>query len=273
LVNRIKRFYVLLTINLCLVFFAVGCNQGEPDQSRYANVKKTPAPQVDVDPWAATLSEITELAISPDDERDSNGQLIAISLRGKDVTLTDLAKTEDAKSLQRVNAHSGNLSEADMAAIAMFPNLKTLKLNVNNRVTDESLRCLKNLEKLQVLSLFFCTELNGSGFVHLTELDSLANLNIGNNKNISDKSLSCLSELKGLRILLASSLNGITDEGVKHLSKIENLRRLQLSGDRITDAGLMYLASLKNLEILTLSRNHTEEAIENLKKAMPNCTI
>ena len=72
---------------------------------------------------------------------------------------------------------------------------------------------------------------------------------------------------------MASSLNGITDEGLKYLSKIENLRRLRLSGDQITDAGLMYLASLKDLEILTLSRDHGEEVMENLKKAMPNCTI
>ncbi len=67
------------------------------------------------------------LAISPDDERDNNGHLIAISLRGRDATLADLAKTEDVKSLQRINARSGDLSEADMAAIAMFHNLKKLR--------------------------------------------------------------------------------------------------------------------------------------------------
>ena len=38
LVNRLTRFYVLL--NLYLVFFTVGCNQGGPEQSLYQNVRK-----------------------------------------------------------------------------------------------------------------------------------------------------------------------------------------------------------------------------------------
>ena len=59
------------------------------------------------------------------------------------MALTDLAKTEDAKILQRMNAHLGDLIAAEMAAIAMFPNLKKLELNVNNKLTDKRLQYLK----------------------------------------------------------------------------------------------------------------------------------
>ena len=251
------RFYSLLMLLVPLACSTVGCNQSEPEKTTALTTNKPPA------------SRATE----PDDARDSNGPLVAISLRGQDMTLADLANSENVKSLERIDAHSAGLTETDMVALAKFSNLKKLEMNVNTKITDESLRHLKALEELRILSLFFCPQLTGSGFEHLTELDKLANLNIGNNKNITDESLLHLRQLESLQILLASPLHGITDAGVKHVSEFSNLRRLRLSGDQITDAGLEHLTSLKNLEVLTLSRSHSEAAIAKLQQALPNCTI
>lgn len=190
------------------------------------------------------------------------------------LTLETVAGTPQVTEINQLSAHSAGLTDADMVHLEKFINLTQLELNVNTKITDDSLRHLSGLEKLESLSLFFCPGLNGSGLAFLADLDRLVNLNIGNNRNLTDDSLKHLQKLKSLEILLASPLNGITDEGVKILAELKSLRLLRLSGEQLTDEGIQQLAALTNLEILTLGgKQLTDDGIQRLKAAMPNCQI
>jgi hypothetical protein len=191
-----------------------------------------------------------------------------------DLTLETVAGTPQVTEINQLSAHSAGLTDADMVHLEKFINLTHLELNVNTKITDDSLRYLSGLKKLESLSLFFCPGLNGSGLAFLADLDRLVNLNIGNNRNLTDDSLKHLQELNSLEILLASPLNGITDEGVKILAELKSLRRLRLSGEQLTDEGIQQLAALTNLEVLTLGgKQLTDDGIQRLKAAMPNCQI
>lgn len=263
---------LIIPVLFALAIF--GCDQSKPVPQPSQTFNKAPVSPRNVNPWVVTSSEIMALVVAKDDELDDEGRLVAITLHGKDQTLADLAHTEAAKRLERINAHSAKLSDADMAYLADFPKLKKLELNVNPKITDESLQHLNGLGELRILSLFYCPQLNGSGFEHLAELDQLVILDIGNNENIADESLIHLQQIDSLRILLASPLHGITDEGVKNLSQLGSLRRLMLSGDQITDGGIQHLASLNHLEVLTLSGAQlTETGIARLQQALPDCQI
>lgn len=62
---------------------------------------------------------------------------------------------------------------------------------------------------------------------------------------------------------------------LEHLGRMTDLKDLRLCDSQITDAGLRHLKGLANLKYLdvTYSTEVTEEGIEELRKALPNCTI
>ena len=237
------------------------------------------APKSSLDPWKVAMREMESLCYAPADEFDNEGRMIAFSMRFVDkkaklkgVSLSELAASENAKNLERLTAHSADLTDEDMAYLAEFPNLKYLELNVNPKITDQGLQHLKGLKELRYLSLFYCPELTGSGFEYLTKLEKLVNLNISNNQ-ISDKHLSQLQKINSLQVL---NVDPNTDQGMAELSRFSSLRRLWIGGkqEQLTDAGLEKLSSLSNLEILMLPRDkYSEEAIAQLKQSLPDCRI
>ncbi|MDG2183629.1 MAG: leucine-rich repeat domain-containing protein [Mariniblastus sp.] len=256
---RVLSLFLVVSL---LVVSNSGCNQSDEKK------------QVENMPRTSSAGSRGNTSLAAKDSDGQEGGLVSVSLRDKATTLGKLAESNSAENLKEIDAHSAGLTEADMAYFTHFPNLEKLTLNVNLKITDESLESLQGLSELENLTLFFCPQLTGSGFEYLTGLDTLVNLNIGNNKNIIDEHLIHLQKLDNLQILLASSLHGITDDGVKHLARISSLRRLRVSGNQITDVGLQQLASLTNLEVLTLARNqHSDDAIAKLQQALPGCKI
>ena len=85
-----------------------------------------------------------------------------------------------------------------------------------------------------------------------------------------------LKYLKGLTNLQTLDLNFsyVTDAGLKHLKGLTNLQTLYLSRTSITDAGLGHLQEITSLQDLRLDATDvTDEGAEELRKALPNCTV
>ncbi|MBC8873301.1 MAG: hypothetical protein H8E44_28020 [Planctomycetes bacterium] len=163
------------------------------------------------------------------------------------------------------------------------------------QVTDASLKYLRGLTNLEMLSLFFTHVTDGglehlegmtnlrtlslcgtlvtdAGLVHLKELNNLAHLELLGT-HVTDAGLEHLKDMTNLRTLGLPGFR-VTDAGLEHLKGLTSLRKLGLDGTEVTDAGLEHLKGLTNLRELPLYGSQvTDEGVKDLQKALPDCFI
>ncbi|BCU79741.1 c-type cytochrome domain-containing protein [Luteolibacter sp. LG18] len=90
---------------------------------------------------------------------------------------------------------------------------------------------------------------------------------------VTDKSVALLSGAENLRMVRLSE-TGVTDASIDALVKLPKLESVNLYGTAVTDGGVQKLASLPNLKHLYLWQTKvTPQAIDELKKKLPNCEI
>jgi len=198
------------------------------------------------------------------------------------------------------------VKDVDLKHLKRLPHLKELHLN-GVPISDEGLRHLANSKRLTNLqlgseSVLFCkrhsfgTKVNGSGFVHLSQLPNLTTLNLDrsfltdaemvhlaglanleelciSNTKVSGPGLIHLEKLPNLKVLNLTA-SKITDAGLKPLSGLSQLRTVSLYNTSITDAGLVHLKAMSHLEELYIqSTLTTEDGVKTLRHALPNCKI
>lgn len=146
-------------------------------------------------------------------------------------------------------------------------------------ITNEDLKCLTKLEKLEVLVLH--TDVSSSqpkayygrklpySAVALEPLENMVHLRqleLSSDRLLDDG----LAQVKAVPHLLSLTLTGhFTNEGLKHLSEMPEIRRLSLTG-HFDDEGLIHLAKLNTLETLALSSDRlTGRGLAHLAK-LPN---
>lgn len=117
-------------------------------------------------------------------------------------------------------------------------------------IDDSFIKLLLNFPKLSRISLFLQEELVGSGLGQLAELKSLEQLFFYRCDNLTDSALEQIGKCKSLRQLRITRSDQLTAEGLKHLSGLKKLQRLKISGKGINEA-----------------------ALEDLRRALPNCKI
>ena len=141
----------------------------------------------------------------------------------------------------RLSKPEGELNGADLTEVS--------DLNLTARkITDEGLKEVAKLYKLEQLIMTQCTKITDEGLKEVAKLQNLEEL------------------------WLAST--EITDEGLKEVAKLQNLIRLSLASTEITDEGLKEVAKLQKLTVLWLKETKiTEAGVAELKKALPNCKI
>ncbi len=156
--------------------------------------------------------------------------------------------------------------------------LHTLSFNgCLGRVTDEDLKPLSSLAKLQVLHLESCYGLSGEGLkfitalplkelnltrcglsgsnlTHLASLTLLETLDLSHSIGLTDDDLQPLASLAQLRDLRLTNGSNFTDKAIEKLTCCTRLHSLNLDGCyRLTDAGLKSLTFLTELRTLDLS--------------------
>jgi len=112
--------------------------------------------------------------------------------------------------------HLSNLTELQALTLPMM----------GNQVTDEGVKALSSLSKLEYLAMSGTEKVTSSGFSHLGSLQNLKGLGLG--------------------------MSPINDDGLSNLAGLSQLEFLDLTGAKIGDRGIGHLRGLKSLQSLAL---------------------
>ena len=197
------------------------------------------------------------------------------------------------------------LYENLLANLKEFSELRSLTL-YPPRGCDETLEALRELKKLESLTLADTADLTAAGAAHLDALPKLKELALvgpGLDDSVlrqiarlskleslmfggafTDVGLAQLRGCTHLKQLQLAAMDGgrLTDRGLESLSGLTNLVHLSLvqmdedgpSRWNVTDAGLLRLRGLKELQQLELGSSAvTEAGIAELKRALPNLKV
>ncbi len=141
--------------------------------------------------------------------------------------------------------------------------LQKYSIEMVQLITDDNLRHLKVLTKLEQLSL--PRQIGDAGMANIAGLAKLKDLNIYDSR-ITDLSMDYIANLSNMEKLVISA-NNITDAGVAKLAGLNRVTILNLSSTKITDAGIRHLAGMQGLQKLFLFRtNITDAAVDDLLK-------
>lgn len=104
------------------------------------------------------------------------------------------------------------------------------------------------------------------------DLPNLEKVNFLCHAAVTDIGLACLKDKPSLTTV---GVRGVfTDEGVRHLTTLPKLEYVRLYSDKLTDAALQSLAGITTLRmIIVKSEGVTEEAVEQLRKSLPECSV
>jgi tRNA A-37 threonylcarbamoyl transferase component Bud32 len=188
-------------------------------------------------------------------------------LPGKPVVSVSLAHTKAA--------------DADLRALAAFPQLRTLELQ-GTKVTDAGMKYVGELKDLQSLDLLFAP-VGDAGIKRLAGLTRLQMLTLSGRKvtdagmrdleklrnlhhlalhdtAITDEGMKSLAGLAAMDNLSLISARGVGDEGMKSVARMKRLRLLDVFETRVADEGLKELAGLPRLFSLKLGKTRVTDA-------------
>jgi hypothetical protein len=207
----------------------------------------------------------------------------------------DVVKMSDGQVTEISFFSNWNAVDEDLRYLELFPELG--KLELGQKMTDQSLENLRFVTKLRSLSLS-CIPITDHGLSHLHYVPELEELNLHGCKKITDAGLVHVGKLTNLRCLDLGATK-IGDAGMAHLQKLANLEQLEVFyHTKITNAGLSYLAGMNKLRYLRISftkvgdrglvhleklpalshivlgRTKVSEAgVERLRLALPGCNV
>jgi hypothetical protein len=194
--------------------------------------------------------------------RDAIGEEYFLSAKSVDFA-TDMGRKGGSQE-PKANDHA-------LGALAGLQGLETLELGHNESVGDEQLKFLRPLKGLRVLYLHR-TAVTGPGLKELVDLPHLEHLML-DRTSVGDEGAGSLGAMRGLRSLSMNHTQ-ITDMGIGRLTRLRKLESLRLRNTAITDAAIPDLAKLESLTELVLKGTKiTAEGAEQLKHALPNCSI
>jgi hypothetical protein len=149
--------------------------------------------------------------------------------------------------------------------------LFSVMLSGNDRVTDEDLAMLTQLEHLNVLSLSH-SQISDAGMHHVGKIRTLERLDLQSSK-VTGKGLRELAAIPSLKTLWASDLK-VANSDVAALAACTRLEQLSLSDPELTDEAVELLQAMKSLQSLNLSGTSiSEKGKEALRAAIPGCVI
>lgn len=151
-----------------------------------------------------------------------------------------------------------DLSGIGLVHFADMRHLESLDLErgAGESLTDNGLKVLCSLGRLQSLRITHCEKLSDRSLNYLQHLHRLETLELSclDVSNFTDEGARQLSKLRCLKQLSLVGWENLTDRGIYYLSKIDTLERLNLRyAKHITDEGVDHLGYLKNLRVLELA--------------------
>ncbi|MBN2286361.1 MAG: leucine-rich repeat domain-containing protein [Tissierellales bacterium] len=174
--------------------------------------------------------------------------------------ITDIRPLNVLKQLTKLNVTFTVIWE--LSSLEGLTKLKELNLS---RTRIKNISSLAKLGQLEVLDISNNTQIQD--FTPLAKLGQLEVLDISNNTQIQD--FTPLKNLSKLRIL------NVSDSNIRDISPLTNLRHLKELTirriNKIQNLQLLHEKNFPNLEKLMI--DCTPKQMEELKKALPQCTI
>jgi len=187
------------------------------------------------------------------------------------VWLIDLIGEDYARSVTIVNFDNGSdPTNDDLAAVEGFSDLKQLTLTNRKRISDDGLRHIAGLSKLEVLVLSG-TNVQDEGLRRLTNLQNLKGLTLDNTP-LTDSGLKYIVQLSNLKWLHLSNTR-ITDDGLQQIQFLRRLENLEIRGTSVTDEGIKHLAGMTTLKRVLLGDRVSEKGRSWLQTQLPKCKV
>lgn len=170
--------------------------------------------------FVAQMPELTKLnlmrtLVSSDGFKQLKGltKLTDLRVRGTNVTGEGLAAVEgSAPTLAYLDISECPFVDADMAVLAKFTNLTTLKMFQVQNVSDESFKNLAGLKKLKMLDVSKCP-IGPVGADAIASLPALEELSLAES-DIDDAGLAKIAGMKTLKKINLKTLNKATEAGL-----------------------------------------------------------
>jgi len=195
-----------------------------------------------------------------------------LKLKGTNLTLAGTGPIFGGwKQLRTLDASDTKLDDAGLAATAQAKGLTSLKLH-SVAITDDGLKGLAMLVKLQTLSLEGCEKITGTGFVHLGDLRLLETLSLADSP-IGDAGLKEIAWLRNVKVLDLDRTK-ISDEGLRVLATPRGLEELSLQETQAGNAGVLGVAkAVKSLKTVSVRKSQVTKAIRaELAQQAPHAT-
>jgi len=159
-----------------------------------------------------------------------------------DQDLANLSITVDKLSRKSVLKFVDNLdlTDSSMRGLRALRNLRILSLTRCKNVSDDGLSHLAGFRQLKTLSLNGCSSVTDAGMPYLAGLTSLNELNLIGTA-ITYRGLGILTAFGNLETLKLTHCKGITDESIQVLRAIPKLKRVHLQGTLVTAKGRQQL--------------------------------
>lgn len=165
----------------------------------------------------------------------------------------------DTLPVTTVSIRARGLKDADIPALARFRKLKNLDFAGGMAVEDAAISdagieglAKLDLPELDTLSLGYNTKITNAGLVHVAKIETVSMLLFSACPKITGEGLEPLLGMKRLVYLDLRGCQGITDDGLQTLASKSGLQQLVLDGCRnVTSDGISQLqAKLPNLRIV-----------------------
>ena len=193
--------------------------------------------------------------------------------RGQRLSLAEVTKLSENRSLKKLDLRAGGLSDRDIAPLAKATWLEELRVD-SHTLTSEGYAVLKDLKRLKVLGIqSLSSPAEISTVFELIKDFPLEELDLSNSSAMTGEQLKILNCTKTLKVLdLSCGRGGLTDEGLAGLAGFTELRSLDLNGHGGLKMGLEALSNLTKLEELNVYGCHglRDEAFMSLFKNQKN---
>ena len=163
-----------------------------------------------------------------------------------DAVLTSLKKYPQIGAIDAFDA--AKCTDKGFAALKELPHLRRLVLGKSN-LTPAAVNAVGQCKELRYLGLV-AAGLTDAKLAGLKNLDRLEHLSINDNPQVSDKGMQTVKGFERLRVLYLGN-TGITDKGLAELRGLDGLRTLNVANTKVTaDAAEKFADELPNLRVV-----------------------
>lgn len=172
--------------------------------------------------------------------------MIGVDATRCELTASDIAELQELSHLSYLEVYGEAFRNSELAAVGVFPCLKTLVLNATS-VTDDGIDGLFRSESLQSLDLRG-GYIGDRGVAAAAKSLQLTRLYL-ENLPITDEGLRAVSTIDSLRELYLVNV-AVTNDGIAVLKSVRSLRTLVIDGTEVTGGGIRHIGQMRALRDL-----------------------